>query len=193
MDELINEMRKYAKEYHIPIMDQDGLNFMSDYIVKNNIKTILELGSAIGYSAIMMAKLNPEIKIVTVERDINRYRQAIENIKNAHLEDQITIHLADALEFDTPLMFDMIFIDAAKAQYIKFFERFKGNLNKEGAIISDNLNFHGLVNNHDLIRNRNTKQLVQKIEKYISFLENNDEFKTTFNARGDGVAISIRK
>lgn len=193
MDELINEMRNYAKEYHIPIMDQDGLNFMSDYIVKNNIKTILELGSAIGYSAIMMAKLNPEIKIVTVERDINRYRQAIENIKNAHLEDQITIYLADALEFDTPLMFDMIFIDAAKAQYIKFFERFKGNLNKEGTIISDNLNFHGLVNNHDLIRNRNTKQLVQKIEKYISFLENNDEFKTTFNARGDGVAISIRK
>ena len=84
----------------------------------------------------------------------------------------------------------MIFIDAAKAQYIKFFERFKYSLNKDGVIISDNLSFHGMVQDISLTHNYSTKKLIRKIKKYIAFLEQNKEFHTDFYTCGDGISVS---
>ena len=84
----------------------------------------------------------------------------------------------------------MIFIDAAKSQYIKFFEHFKTNLKKDGTIISDNLDFHGLVNGDYDSYSRNVKGIVRKLRNYIDFLKNNEEFKTEFVKIGDGLAIT---
>ena len=84
----------------------------------------------------------------------------------------------------------MIFIDAAKSQYIKFFEKFKKNLKEDGTIISDNLKFHGLVNGTEENLSRNVRGLVRKLKKYIKFLEDNEEFKTEFIDIGDGISIS---
>ena len=100
--------------------------------------------------------------------------------------------LADALTTDIDGEFDVIFIDAAKAQYIKFFEKFKNNLSKDGVIITDNLSFHGMVEDLSLTRNYSTKKLVKKIRKYIEFLKANPEFKTEFFKVGDGVSLSRR-
>ena len=183
----------YAHENNIPIMLSDGIEFLTDFIKKNNVKRILEIGSAIGYSAIRMALVSPDIHVVTIERDVERYNEAVKNINDFGLSDRIDIRLADALECDVDGEFDLIFIDAAKAQYIKFFEKYKSNLAEDGVIISDNLSFHGMVDNMDSITNRNTRQLVGKIAKYIDFLKNNEEFYTEFISIGDGIGISRRK
>lgn len=183
----------YAHENNIPIMLSDGIEFLTDFIKKNNVKRILEIGSAIGYSAIRMALVSDDIHVVTIERDALRYNEALKNINDFGLNDRIDIILADALECDISGEFDLIFIDAAKAQYIKFFEKYKCNLKDDGVIISDNLSFHGMVNNIDSITNRNTKQLVKKISKYIEFLKNNTEFDTEFISIGDGIGISSKK
>ena len=186
-------IEEYAHENNIPIMLSDGIDFLTDFIKKNNVKRVLEIGSAIGYSAICMAQVSDDIHVVTIERDTLRYNEAVKNINDFGLNDRIEIILADALECDISGDFDLIFIDAAKAQYIKFFEKYKSNLAKDGVIISDNLSFHGMVDNIDSITNRNTRQLVGKIVKYIDFLKNNDEFDTEFISIGDGIGISRRK
>lgn len=189
----IRVIEEYAKENNVPIMMKDGIEFLTQYIKENNVKTILEIGSAIGYSAIRMALVDESIKVTTIERDTNRYNEAVKNIKEFNLENQIEIINADALEYTTEKQFDLIFIDAAKAQYIKFFEKYKTNLKQNGTIISDNLDFHGLVKNPELTSNRNTKQLVRKINTYIEFLKENKEFKTEFISLGDGIGISKRQ
>ena len=189
----IRVIEEYAKENNVPIMMKDGIEFLTNYIKENNVKTILEIGSAIGYSAIRMALVDKDIKVTTIERDTNRYNEAVKNIKEFNLENQIEIINADALEYEDDKQYDLIFIDAAKAQYIKFFEKYKINLKQDGTIISDNLDFHGLVKNPELTSNRNTKQLVRKINTYIEFLKENKEFKTEFISLGDGIGISKRQ
>lgn len=183
-------IEEHAKKNNIPIMQKDGIEFLTKYIKENNITNILEIGSAIGYSAIKMALIDKNIKITTIERDEERYKEAIKNINELNLNNQIEIINTDALEYETEKKYDLIFIDAAKAQYIKFFEKYKKNLNQNGTIISDNLEFHGLVKNPEQITNRNTKQLVKKINNYINFLKENKEFKTEFISIGDGIGIS---
>ena len=130
MEKLIKEMEQYAIEFDIPIMQKDGIEFFQKLIVDNNIKSILEIGSAIGYSAIQLARLDKEITITTIERDDARYEQAVMNIEKSGLKNQITIHHADALEIEIEGEYDCIFIDAAKAQYIKFFEKYENNLSE---------------------------------------------------------------
>ena len=189
----IRELEEYAKINNIPIMEQDGIEFLLDYIKKNNVKNILEIGSAIGYSAIRMCLVDEKVTVTTIERDKKRYDEAIKNIKKFNLEDRITIIFDDAFNVELNDKFDLIFIDAAKSQYIKFFEKFKINLNNNGVIVSDNLNFHGLVHTKEHIESRNVRGIVRKLNNYIEFLKNNEEFDTTFYEIGDGVSISRRK
>lgn len=189
----IRIIEKYAEDNKIPIMMKDGIEFLTKYIKENNIKNILEIGTAIGYSAIKMALVDEKIKIVTLEKDKERYEIAKKNIKEFNLEKQIQVINIDALEYEEEQQYDLIFIDAAKAQYIKFFEKYKKNLKQNGTIISDNLDFHGLVKNPELTTNKNTKQLVRKINKYIEFLKENKEFKTEFISLGDGIGISKKQ
>lgn len=186
----ILEIEEYAKKNNVPIMEKEGIEFLTNYIKENNIKNILEIGSAIGYSAIKMALVDKDIKVTTIERDLDRYDIAVQNINDFSLQNQINIINADALEFDIDGLFDLIFIDAAKSQYIKFFEKFKKNLTENGVIISDNLNFHGLVNVNLNTLSRNVRGLVRKLNSFHGFLEQNDEFTTQFLNIGDGLGIS---
>ena len=190
---LIRKIEKYADEKGIPIMEKEGINFLTEFIKLNKIKNILEIGSAIGYSAIKMALVDEDITVTTIERDKTRYIEALKNVKALELDNRITLILADAMDFNTSEKFDMIFIDAAKSQYIKFFNKFSKNLNKKGYIITDNIKFHGLTFSDKTKLSRNLRQLITKLEKYISFLNENDEFKTRFFDIGDGIAISRKK
>lgn len=183
-------IEEYAKNNNIPIMEPDGINFLTNYIKENKIKKILEIGSAIGYSAIKMALVDDDITITTIERDEKRYLEAIKNIKEFNLEKRINIILDDAFNVNLEEEYDLIFIDAAKSQYIKFFEKFKENLSSNGVIISDNLDFHGLVNGDYDSYSRNVKGIVRKLKNYINFLKENEEFETKFIKIGDGIAIT---
>lgn len=191
-ENLIREMRTYAEEENVPIMQRDGINFLVEQIIKKDVKSILEIGTAIGYSTIIMAFIRDNIKITSVERDEKRYLKAVKNVKKAHLEDRINLIFNDALEVNIKDKYDLIFIDAAKAQNIKFFEKFKDNLNEKGLIITDNMNFHGLTEKEEEIKSRNLRALVRKIKNYRKYLEENTEFKTGFLNIGDGIAISKR-
>lgn len=191
-ENLIREMRTYAEKENVPIMQRDGINFLVEQIIKKDVKSILEIGTAIGYSTIIMAFIRDNIKITSVERDEKRYLKAVKNVKKAYLEDRINLIFNDALEVNIKDKYDLIFIDAAKAQNIKFFEKFKDNLNEKGLIITDNMNFHGLTEKEEEIKSRNLRALVRKIKNYRKYLEENAEFKTEFLNIGDGIAISKR-
>ena len=192
MEEL-NKLKDYATENSVPIMFDEGIEFIVNYIKENDVSFILEIGTAIGYSAIKFAQIHPEIRIFTIEYDIERYQKAVENITKLNLDDQITVFLGDALKFNFTEKFDLIFIDGAKSQYINFFEKYKNNLSENGVFISDNLFFHGMVENPELTKNYSTIKLLRKLKRYIDFLKANSEFETTFYQIGDGVAVSRKK
>ena len=189
----MKELEEYAKINNIPIMQKDGILYLINYIKENNIKNILEIGSAIGYSSIMMASIDSDIRITTIERDKDRYDLAVSNIKKYNLDKQINIIYGDAVDTDIAGMYDLIFIDAAKGKNIFFFEKYKNNLVKGGTIITDNLSFHGLVEDSDLVKTKNQRGIVNKIKDFISFLDNNDEFDTEYIPVGDKIAISKRR
>ena len=189
----MKELEEYAKINNIPIMQKDGLLYLINYIKENNIKNILEIGSAIGYSSIMMASINSDIRITTIERDKDRYDLAVFNIKKYNLDKQINIIYGDAVDTDITGMYDLIFIDAAKGKNVFFFEKYKNNLVKRGTIITDNLSFHGLVEDSDLVKTKNQRGIVNKIKDFISFLDNNEEFATEYIPVGDKIAISKRR
>ena len=190
---MIEDIEKYAHLNNIPIMEKDGIDFLTNYIKENSVKSILEIGSAIGYSAIKFCLVDDNVIVTTIERDLDRYNIAVSNIKSFSFEKRIEIINDDAFKVNLDKKYDLIFIDAAKAQYINFFEKFKFNLNDNGVIVSDNLNFHGLVNgNYDNL-SRNVKGLVRKLRSYINFLEENKEIKKYFYNIGDGISISIKK
>ena len=192
MDKEFKEIEKYAKIRNIPIMQKSGINFLTKYINENNVKNILEIGTAIGYSAIKMATCNDKVKVTTIERDNERYMTALKNIKDFNLEKRITLISGDALDINLTDKYDLIFIDAAKGQYIKFFEKYSKNLAKNGVIISDNIEFHGLVEQEERIESKNLRQLVNKIRNYIEFLNENKDFDTKFYKIGDGISVSTR-
>ena len=189
----MKELEEYAKINNIPIMQKDGILYLINYIKENNIKNILEIGSAIGYSSIMMASINSDIRITTIERDKDRYDLAVSNIKKYNLDKQINIIYGDAVDTDITGMYDLIFIDAAKGKNIFFFEKYKNNLVKGGTIITDNLSFHSLVEDSDLVKTKNQRGIVNKIKDFISFLDNNEEFATEYIPVGDKIAISKRR
>ena len=190
---MIEQIEAYAKENKVPIMLPDGIEYLCNYIKENNIKNILEIGTAIGYSAIKMALTNDNIKVTTIEKDEARYKLAIQNINKFNLQDRIKVILGDALLTNIEGYFDLIFIDASKGHSIDFFNRYKQNLSKDGTMITDNLSFHGLVEDESLAITKNQKGLVKKIKNFIDFLNNNEEFKTIYIPVGDKISISKRK
>lgn len=189
----IKKIKEYAKLENVPIMQDDGIEFLTTFIIKNQVKTVLEIGTAIGYSAIKMALSSPNLKIVSIERDEKRYLEAVKNIKKMQLEDRITLIFKDALDVKLEDKFDLIFIDAAKSQSIHFFEQFERNLNDRGYIVTDNLDFHGYVfKKEEEIKSKNLRALVRKIKDYHKYLEENTKFKTEFYDIGDGISVSYR-
>ena len=195
MKNLIIEMEEYAKEKNIPIMEKDGIAFLMKFIKANNVKSVLEIGSAIGYSAILMASSSPDVKVTTIERDETNYMECLKNVKKCSFEQKVNVVFQDALELNLAegTQFDLIFIDAAKGQYKNFFEKYKYFLAPGGAIVTDNLKFHGYVGKSDTIESKNLRQLITKIENYVEFLKSNEEFDTHFYDIGDGLSVSVRK
>ncbi len=194
MKQLILEMESYAAEHNVPIIEKDSIAFIMKFIKAHNIKNILEIGSAIGYSTILMASVAPDVTVTTIERDEVRYMECLKNVKKCNFEQKINVVFQDALEVNlSNVSYDMIFIDAAKAQNTKFFEKFKYFLKPNGVIITDNLKFHGYTGKADEIESKNLRSLVSKIEEYIEFLKENKEFDTNFYDVGDGLSVSVKK
>ena len=194
MNDVIKEMERYAEANNVPIIEPESILFIKKYIKLNDVKKILEIGTAIGYSAILMAATKSDVEVTTIERDDKRYREAVKNVNEAGLDDRIEVVFNDALEVNLAgYKYDLIFIDAAKSQLIKYFEKFQNYLNPGGVIITDNIKFHGLVDAKEKIESKNVRQLVDKIEDFKEYLTNNDDYITKFYDVGDGLAVSFRR
>lgn len=190
----MDKVKDYAKANDVPIIQDGGLAFLLETIKKRGCNSILELGTAIGYSSSHMALLDPEIKIDTVEKNVDMYQQAVKNIKEAKLEDQITCHLMAIEDFNTNQYYDFIFIDAAKAQYMRYLNQFLPNLKQGGCVFFDNMEFHGMVNDPSLAKSKRTLQLVKKIKAIREALLNDQRFNSQYYPHiGDGILILERK
>lgn len=201
---VIKDMHQYALQNKVPIISDEGLVYLLELVRLTKAKKILEVGTAIGYSAMQMASISKDIHIDTIEREIEVYNVATSYITQAKMDKQIHLILKDGLEVTkNDLMgiedyeYDLIFIDAAKAQYKKFFELFSPYLKKGGIVVCDNLLFHGLVGltgkeREEQITTKNLKGLVKKIEEFNEWLAKKKGYKTDFLRIGDGMAVSIK-
>ncbi len=191
---MIKELKEDARRRDIPIMQDEGIEFLTTFIIKYQINSVLEIGTAVGYSAIMMALANPKLKVVTIERDEERYLEALKNVKKFNLEDRITLLFNDALNLKLNDKFDLIFLDGAKGQNVNFFEHFERNLNEDGFIVKDNIDFHGYVKKDESeIKSRNLRGLVRKIKASIDYLKGSTTYHTTFYEKGDGISVTTKR
>lgn len=191
-NELLVSLRAFAIQNNVPIITEEGIRFIHQLIQLRNVKRILEIGTAIGYSTLSMVQ-NNDVDVITIERDEKMIQLAKANFAKSPKNDRITLLEKDALEVDEQQIepVDMIFIDAAKAQSIRFFNKYKTRLNPGGLIVTDNLLFHGLITEQDL--SKNLSGLVRKIDDFNRFVVEQEDFDTAIYSIGDGMSLSIKR
>lgn len=184
-----------ARENDVPIMLDDGMEFLLNYIREHeNIRDILEIGTAVGYSSIRMASIRWDMNIDTLEVSETMASQAVKNIEEAGLSERVHVHLIDGAQFETDRIYDLVFVDAAKSQYRRYLEHFLKNTMPGSVFIFDNLIFHGLVDDETMTHNRGTVQMMHKIRKFREHLLEDDRFDTVYYPDiGDGIAIATVK
>lgn len=190
--ELIEEIRQFGIENNVPIMSVETIDTINKIIDENNIHSILEIGTAIAYSTINFASNKNIERITSIERDDEREKIAISNVEKSNLKNITLIH-DDALNTEITDKFDLVIIDAAKSQNTKFFNKYKNNLTENGIIIIDNLEFHGYVGKSKEIKSRNLRQMVRKIEKFLDFLNTQEEYGVEYIEVGDRLGVCKKK
>lgn len=192
---ICDEIEEYAHETFVPIIRKEMESFLRVMINIKQPKNILELGTAIGYSAILMAKAMPkDCNITTIENYEKRIPIAKENIIKAGFEDKIKLIEGDALEVlkNTTEEFDFIFMDAAKAQYPYYLEEIRRILPIGGILIADNVLQEGeLIESRFAVERRN-RTIHSRMREFIYTLKNSSEFETTIVPIGDGITMSVR-
>ncbi|KXT29321.1 O-methyltransferase family protein [Candidatus Phytoplasma oryzae] len=182
-EKLLSKLKNYSFYYKIPIIKDEVLYFLRKIIFKNNFINIIEIGSAIGYSALGM--LNIKNNIQTIERDYQRYQLALNFFKNYNYK--IDFIWSEAFFYQPTKKYDLIFIDAAKVQYKKLFEKYSLFLNDNGMIICDNIS---LYNFNFKTNSRRIRRMKKKMDDFECFLKINNVFETVFYNIGDGLSVS---
>ena len=190
---LLKEMEEYAAKHSVPISQPESIRFLEVIIKIANAKKILEVGSAIGYSAIRMS-LASKGEVTTIELSDEMADLAEENIKAAGLSDKITLLRGDAREVMPGIdgEFDLIFVDAAKGHYMEFFDQSLRLLKQGGILVSDNVLYKGMTATDELLVHRKIT-LVKRLRSYLEMLRDTDEFSTSLIPIGDGIALSFRE
>lgn len=190
----IKAMEEYAKKHDVPIIHPEVAQFLRVLIKSFGVKKILEVGTAIGYSAIVLAEASGhDCEVVTIERDEDMYNLALENVKLMEMEKNIKIVKGDALDVlkDIEGIYDLIFLDAAKGHYDHFLSMCLKHLKINGLLVCDNVLFRGMVaTNKLLIRRKIT--IVKRMRKYLEHISNMPELETVVLPIGDGVAFSCK-
>lgn len=193
--EVLKELEKYAHENNVPIVQSEVANFLKLMININKPKKILELGTAIGYSAILMSiSTNNTSNITTIERDKKMLDIARTNIAKVGLEDKIDIIEGDCLDVLQTLQneYDLIFMDAGKGHYNDFLPHCLRLLKKDGIIIADNVLFRGMVASDDLVERRKIT-IVKRMRSYLDTISNDKNLLTSVIPMGDGIAVTTRR
>ena len=192
-DELMIIKQK-ALEEHIPIIMDDTLEVISNILIEKKPKGILEIGAAVGYSAMCFSQfLDEDGFIDTIERDEERIKQAKENFKKVGVENRINLYEGDAVDILPTLnkKYDVVFIDAAKGKYPFFLEQALRMLNNNGVIFADNILYKGYVMSD--YNKHKQRTAVRNLREYISRVNSDANLETEILEVGDGLAISYKK
>ncbi|MCM3743428.1 O-methyltransferase [Sporosarcina luteola] len=194
---LLLEMEEFAAEHRIPIMDRSGMETFIGLLRIQRPKLILEIGSAIGYSAIRMVSALKGASVVTIERDKERHASAVDYIKRSGFGDRITIIEGDALllsdESLPALQYDALFIDAAKGQYKRFFEKYSEHVAKGGIIYCDNMFMHGAVMVPDEEVPKRNRTMIRNLKEFTSWVIKHPNYETSLLPVGDGILVAVKK
>ncbi|KKI88521.1 SAM-dependent methyltransferase [Bacillus sp. SA1-12] len=194
----VERMEDFAEQNGVPIMEKTGIEVLLLLLSMQQPKRILEIGTAIGYSAIRMALKLPNTEIITIELDEERFQQANQHIKEMGLENRIHTVCGDALTLSENIgnfaPFDALFIDATKAKYSKFFQTYEPMLSENGIIYTDNVLFKGTVaRDRSELTTRRQRTLVRKLDEFNHWLYTLNSYETTIIPVGDGIAVTKRK
>ena len=195
-DALFIKMRSYAAEHHVPIMEEQGIGELIDLLQQQQPKKLLELGTAIGYSALRIAEALPGAHIDTIERDVGRYEKALEYIGGSTMGSRVRALCADALEVDSAELnapYDAIFIDAAKGQYDRFFEKYEQFLGDNGMIYCDNMSMHGMTEVPIQHVPRRKRTMIRNIRSFREKMAEHPRFQCELLAVGDGLLVCTKK
>ncbi|MFG6118922.1 O-methyltransferase [Thalassobacillus sp. B23F22_16] len=189
------EMEEFANDNQVPIMEPLGIQYLMQLVRVTRPKRILEIGAAIGYSALRMLEAHPMTEIVTIERDPDRFSQAEANLEKLDKDNHIDLIYGDALELQEQIAqkgpYDVLFIDAAKGQYKNFFESYAPMITEKGIIVSDNVLFKGYVAGRD--DNPRMQRIGNKIKKYNEWLIEHPNYHTSIIPIGDGIALTVKR
>ncbi len=193
-DSKLGELERKAREEKFPVAEPETADLLEIICMLKQPKNILEIGTCIGFSALLMHSAAPEAKITTIERNPVMIPPAKENFKNFEAEDFITMLEGDAVEILKTLpddSYDLIFLDAAKGQYPTFYKECQRLLQKNGVIITDNVLFNGMVATGipDIRRN---KTIINRLDEFLNTLEQDTDMKTVILPISDGVTVSYR-
>lgn len=194
-DPLLKEMEEYARNHHIPVIQRESGRLLEVLCALSKPEKVLEVGTAIGYSAIQFARMMAMTGIVdTIELDENRADEADKYIRRAGLEKIIRVLRGDAAEILQCLEhpYDFIFLDAAKGQYIEFLPYCLRLLNPGGILVSDNILYRGMVTKDGFIEHKH-RTITVRLKAYIDALLSDDKLLTSIIPIGDGMAVSIKK
>lgn len=199
----LQRLREVAEQYHVPIVLKDSETFILNIIRMKKPRRILEIGSAIGYSAICFAHAASDAEIISLEHSDKMYEYAVTNVEKFGLSHRVYIKYGDALESLKDLAgtvtdvdsegFDLVFIDAAKSLYRKFWDACIPLCRKEAVILSDNVLLQARTASDEYITDRRQKTSVRHMRQYISYITKLDYAETAVLAVGDGIAVSVIK
>ncbi len=187
----LQKIKEEAIKSHIPIIMDETLQTIEKILKTKKLKRILEIGTAVGYSSMCFSEfLADDGKIDTIERDLERVKEAKENIKNVGVEDKINIYEGDAVEILPTLnyKYDMVFIDAAKGKYPFFLKEALRMLSDDGIIFADNILYKGYVMSD--YNKHKQRTAVRNLREYIKEVRENPNLETEILEVGDGLAVS---
>lgn len=192
---MLEEMRLFARQSWIPVILDDSLEYIENLLSKKSVKNILEIGTAIGYSAICFSKfLMADGKIDTIEIDKQRIMLAKANIDMYKLNDKVNIIEGDALTVLPKLnkKYDFIFIDGPKSHYIEYLPLCLKMLNDDGVIIADNVNYKGMVKGEEKVKHKQ-RTAVMRLREFIDKVKNYESLNSELVDIGDGILVITKK
>ncbi len=197
IEEVLKKLKEEAKENFVPIVRDNTINKIVSLLNKKKCKDILEIGTAIGYSGIIMLLQNDKSFLTTIEKNEKRYKEAQQNFLKTGLNDRTTLILGDALEEIAKLKvkgqkFDFIFLDGPKGQYIKYLPYLKTLLKGGGILFADNILLGGLLKDQKKVTHKN-RTMFNNMKAFLSDIQKDNDFETTLYDIDDGFLIAILK
>lgn len=188
--EYLEKLKQIANKNHIPIIKDEGCDFLIEFCKKHQPKQILEIGTAVGYSGSFMLNSSKDSFLTTIEINKNSYNTAKETFKQQNLENRVNCILGDAKQVISLIKgsFDLIFLDGPKGQYLAYYDTLKQLLKKGGYIIADNVYFHGLVRGDEFVKHK-LRTLVVNLRKFLEHIQNDSDVEAQILDVGDGIAV----